>query len=115
MPNPLRAFQGMRVGLIQEFSSQSQPLTPAKMVQKGSLDDPNGVARAAVEYYLFSVFHWQGGGQADSQGCFRLSFLLVSVPKIKITENVLNFAPDAHTGVALPAVAGFEVFILTSR
>lgn len=34
---------------------------------------------------------------------------------IKKPENVLIFAPDAHTGVAVPAVAGFEVFLLTSR
>lgn len=77
------------------------------MVQKGSLADSEGSARAAVEYCLFSVFHWQGDGQADFQGCFHLSFLLVSVPTITITENVLISAPDAHTRVAVPAVAGF--------
>jgi len=73
-----------------------------------------GVAAAAVEC-LFSVFHWQGDGLANFQDSFRLQFLLVSVPMVKVTENVLGFVSGAQAGAAVPAVAGFKVFLFTSR
>lgn len=74
-----------------------------------------GVARAAVEWCLFSIFHWWGDGLANLEDCFSLLLLLVSVPIVKKTENVLIFVSDAHTGAALPTIAGFKVFFFTSR
>lgn len=74
-----------------------------------------GVARAAVECCLFSIFHQQGDGLGNFQDCFLLSFLLVSVPMVKTTENVVIFVSNAHTGAAVPAIAVFKVFLFTSR
>lgn len=112
--NPLREFQGMRVGLIQEYCSQNQPLTPAKMVQKGCLADFNGSGQSSCGVLFILSFPLAGRG---TSWFLRLSlyFSWLPSPWSKNLKMCWFFAPDAHTGVAVPAVAGFEVFLLTSR
>lgn len=88
--NPLREFQGMRVGLIQEYCSQNQPLTPAKMVQKGCLADFNGSGQSSCGVLFILSFPLAGRG---TSWFLRLSlyFSWLPSPWSKKPENMLIF------------------------
>lgn len=83
------------------------------MVQKGCLADFDGSDRAAMECYLFSVFHWQGDGQADFQDRFRLLIPPGFRPHDQKTENVLIFLLLLHTQVLqYQLLLGLKCFFL---